>query len=109
MASGEVIESLLLVATDLLFDRRVFYLYEKARRRAFYVHMATIRNDACLIKSAMIFKPQVIQAHFDLAYKQSMQSCPWQTIMKSIEYDINNENPKSIPRGEIYFPASLSD
>lgn len=97
MESGEVIGSLLLVATDLLFDRSVFRLYENTKRRGFNFHMATIPNDSHLIKSAMIFKPEEMQALFNLAYKQAVKGYPWQTVVKSTEYDINNENTKSGP------------
>ena len=95
--SGGVIKSLLLVATDLLFDRSVFRLYENAKRRGFNFHMATIPNDTHLIKSAMIFNPEEMQALFDLAYQQSVAGYPWKTIVESIEYDNNNENTKSGP------------
>ena len=92
LESAEVIGSLLLVATDLLFDRTIYRLYENAQKRNIKFHMATIPNDTDFITSPMDFIPKEMQGLFDLAYKQAASSYPWKTKIELNEYDNNNES-----------------
>lgn len=92
---GAVIGSLLLVATDLLFDRSVFRLYENTQKRGINFFMATIPNDSDLIETSLEFVPEEEQALFDLAYGEAVSGYPWQISVKATEYDINSDNTKS--------------
>ena len=95
LESDEVIGSLLLVATDLLFDRTLYRLYESVKKRNIKFHMATIPNESNLIESAMDFIPEEMQALFDLAYQQAVSSYPWKTSVELREYDRNSGSDKS--------------
>ena len=95
LESGEVIGSLLLVATDLLFDRTIYRLYESVKKRNIKFHLATIPNESDLIESAMDFIPEEMQALFDLAYRQAVSSYPWKTSVELREYDSNSGSDKS--------------
>ena len=92
LESSEVIGSLLLVATDLLFDRTIYRLYENVQKRNIKFHMATIPNDTNFINSPMDFIPKEMQELFDLAYKQASSNYPWKTEIERNEYDKNNES-----------------
>lgn len=92
LESGRVIESLLLIATDLLFDRTIYRLYESVQRQNIKFHLATIPNDSDFISSPMAFIPEEMQALFDVAYQQTITGYQWKTTIESSEYDTNNEN-----------------
>jgi predicted patatin/cPLA2 family phospholipase len=95
LESSEVIASLLHVATDLLFDRTIYRLYENVQKRNIKFHMATIPNDTNFIASPMDFIPKEMQGLFDVAYKQALSNYPWKTQIELNEYDKNNENHKN--------------
>ncbi|UZE96361.1 patatin-like phospholipase family protein [Alkalimarinus alittae] len=87
LEATEVIGSLLLVATDLLFDRTIHRIYESAQTRNIKFHMATIPNGTDFISSPMDFIPEEMQGLFSLAYEQALSGYPWQTKIELDEYD----------------------